>query len=223
MNILDRFSKSYLSVGIFTRRAYAAYWDFDDDEIRLRRGDGCKKLLEEILPIAAFLKHIEVPGRYVKCRWFPGNQNYDARLKISGIEVQKGMLKESYFIEVTSAVSKNDYLKREALSRYGCVFGGDDIHRVGSRRKGEIISRAVAENREAAIIKSSNWVIVQLRAKARKQYPIPCILLVQVKPERRLSISEWSMIADRVQGEVDRSAFEHTFLVNAWDNIVIRI
>jgi len=225
MSATEKFSKSYLSTATFVSRAYSALERLSDDEFRLRKGTGCKELVEEVIPIAAFLKHFEIPGRQVRCKYIPGNQNYDAIIRIQGEDVSLGFLRERYFLEVTTAVSPYDFLEREALSRYGSVFGGGNIRRVGSRRKGDdrIVSTAVAEDGDAVVVKASDWARERLRAKANKKYPDSCILLVQVEPERPLNIREWSTVAENVRGSVDREVFAATYLVNAWRNVVLPI
>jgi hypothetical protein len=188
----------------------------------MRKGKGVKKLVEEIIPIAAFLKHFESPGRRVRCKHFPGNQNYDAKIQVRGDDVRLGFIEKEYFLEVTSAVSSYDFFEREALSHNGSVFGGGTIRREkGSRR---IISDAVAEDHDAPMIKASEWVIACLTDKAKKKpYPQPCILLVQVEPERPLNCREWVTIMENIQSSINRKAFTATYLVNAWRNVVLQV
>jgi hypothetical protein len=221
----EKFSKSYLSTATFVSRAYSIIEQFSNTEFYMREG-ARKKVVEEILPIAAFLKHFEIPGRQVKCRYFPGNQPYDARIKVHGEEVQSGYIEQSYFLEVTSAMSSYDYLEREALSRYGSIFGGGNIRRIGSRQKGnnQIVSEAMVEDGDAPVKKASEWVIARLQAKAkREKYPEPCILLVHVEPERPLCIREWLIVVENIQSSVNHDNFKATFLVNAWRNVVLRV
>ena len=223
MSATEKFSKSYLSTSTFVSRAYSTLEQFTANEFRLRKGKGCKELVEEIIPIAAFLKHFERPGRKVTCKYYPGNQNYDAKIRVQGDELRYDYIKRSYYLEVTSAVSSYDFLEREALARYGSIFGGGDIRRVRDRRNGtdEIVSKAVAEDGDAVVIKASEWVKGRLKAKANKTYPDPCILLVQVEPERPLYLHEWLTVVENVRGSVDRKVFAATFLVNAWGNVVL--
>ena len=183
MSVTEKFSKSYLSTATFVSRAYSALERLSDDEFRLRKGKGCKELVEEVIPIAAFLKHFEIPGRQVRCKYILGNQNYDAVIRIQGKDVSLGFLRESYFLEVTTAVSPYDFLEREALSRYGSVFGGGNIRLVGPKRKGDdrIVSTALAEHGDAVVVKASDSARVRLSTNAHNKYPDPCILLVTVE------------------------------------------
>ena len=217
----EKFSNSYLSTATFVNRAYATVEQLSTNQILRRNGKGVKKLVEEIIPIAAFLKHFEIPGRRVRCKYFSGNQNYDAKIHVQGEDVRLGFIEKEYFLEVTSAVSSYDFLEREALSDNGSVFGGGKIRREkGSRR---IISDAVAEDYDAPMIKASEWVVACLIEKAKKIYPQPCILLVQVEPERPLNTREWLTLMENIQSSVNRQAFKGTYLVNAWRNVVLQI
>jgi len=225
MSKLDRFSKGYLTVPVFVKRAYDELEALDGNSYRLRKGDGTKELVEEIRPLAAFLKYFERPGRSVKCRFFTGNQNYDAKIKLKGEDIDRGWIEEQFFVEVTTAVSSWDYLEREAISRYGSTFGGGDIRRVGSRKKGSdrIESRAVAQDHDAPVKNAIEWTKTALRKKNEKLYPKPCILVVHVENERPFSVHEWSLLAKEVQGEVDRDRFNFTFVVCSWSNTVFRV
>lgn len=223
--MLDKFRRSFLSVPVFVRRAYSALEALDGDQYRMRSTAGAKELIEEIIPLAALLKHLEIPDRHVRCRFVGGDQDHDAQIRISGPEVEHGLIEHRYFVEVTSAISPDDYLQREALTRYGHVFGGGDIRRIGSKRRGDdqIVSRAVAVDGQAAVENAITWVKRRLIAKAARDYPSPCILAVNVEPERPLSLSEWSMLAREVQASVDRDRFKLTFVVNWLTNTVFNI
>jgi hypothetical protein len=223
--VLNDFRRSFLTVPVFVQRVYAALESLGGDEYRMRSIDGAKELIEEVVPLAALLKHLEVPDRHLRCKFVGGHLDHDAQIRISGPEVDRGFLENNYHVEITSAVSPLDYLRREALTRYGHVFGGPDIHREGSRRTGndKIVSRAVAEDGEAAIHNAITWVKERLAAKAGKRYRKPCILAVNVEPDRPLSLSEWSKLATEVRGDVDRDRFQWAFVVNWLTNTVFRI
>jgi hypothetical protein len=139
MSKLDKFT-NFLTTSVFVQRAYRELDSININDYFLRQGDGTKKIIEEILPLTAFLKHFERPGRRVKCRYFRNNQNYDAIIKIGGYEVEQGFIDDSYFVEVTLAEEKKyTYLRRESLARYGFVFGGDSIRRVKNKKKARIL------------------------------------------------------------------------------------
>ncbi|MBK7394187.1 MAG: hypothetical protein IPI64_12965 [Chloracidobacterium sp.] len=224
VSVTEKFSKSYLSTSVFVSRAYKAVEQISKTDFFMRPR-GCKEVIEEIIPIAAFLKHFEIPGRSVKCKYYGGNHNYDAKIRIDGSFVEQGYFEANYFLEVTTAISKNEHLAREELALTGFTFGDGDIRSEGSKQKGtyKVLSHAAAENHDAPVTKASKLITECLVKKAKKQYPNPCILLVQVEPERPPTIHEWSTIVKSIRDSVDREAFALTFIVNAWRNTVIQI
>ncbi len=222
--MLRQFKNSYLTTPVFVGRAYAAIAALDADEYRAR-GDGVRALVGEVLPLAALLKHLENPELRVRCKHVGGDANHDARIKFSGVPVDLGFFKRDYYVEVTSAVSPLDFLRREALSRYGSVFGGPKIRRIRSRKRGtnEIVSEAVAQDGDAPLLEAITLVKERLRAKAEKEYPQPCILVVNVEPDRPLGLQEWAALAREVHGGVARTKFKMTFIVEWYRNVVFLI
>jgi hypothetical protein len=191
-----------------------------------RRSTGAKRLIEEVMPLAALLKHLEIPRRHIRCKYAGDDGNYDAQIKISGPEVDREFLKPEYFVEVTSAISPVDHFRREALSRYGSVFGGPAIKRVGGGKgwgKGEIVSEPAAEDLDTPLNEAIDWVNERLMEKAKKEYPCPCILAVNVEADRPFNIDEWASLAQNVAGNVDRDRFERTFIISWHENVVFSI
>lgn len=224
--MLNDFRRSFLTVPVFVRRAYAALEALDGDAYRWRSTkEGIKELVEEVIPLAALLKHLEIPNRHLRCRFIGGDRGHDAEIKISGPEVNHDFWAPHYFVELTTALSPYDYLHREALIRYGSVFGGTDISRIGSKKRGDdqIVSRAQAQDGEAPMHNATAWVKERLAAKAEKTYPSPCILVVNVEPDRPLNLGEWAELAREVYSSVDRDRFKMTFVVNWFTNTVFQI
>jgi hypothetical protein len=222
-NMLDEFPRSFLSTAKFVERAYRAWERLDADAIRMRSGDGTKELIEEVLPIAAFIKHLEVSFRQIRCKLANANKNHDATILISGEEVEDGFLKPSYYLEVTSAMSPTDYLEREALTRNGFVFGGGDIRRDVSKKSGDIVSNAAARDGTAAVENLSRWISERIAAKTAKDYPQPCILVVSVYPERRFNIHEWAEAVASVGCRIDSDPFDARYVVNWSTNTVFAL
>ncbi len=210
---------NYLSVSTFVRRAYQEFDSFDTKSLNLRQGDGTKKFIEEILPLTAFLKWFEQPGRQVKCRYYPGDQNFDAKIRVSGREVEYGYIPKEIFIEVTSPEEEGiENLRREALARYGFVNGGKNIRRIRNLKKGidTIVSEPMVQDTDYPVKNAVPLIKSALIKKNEKAYPNPCILVIQVTPERPLGHSEWLQIVRETRIEVDREKFWATILVD-WE------
>ena len=204
-----------MSVSTFVRRANAAIETVPAERFRSRRGE-IKGLVEEVLPLAAFLKHLDVPSRRVKARLAPDDDDHDARIQVAGPEVDKGFLDATYFVEITTAASPVDYLRREALNRNGFAFGGTDIRREGSRLRGDdrIISQAVAVDGEAAVRDATVWVKNRIEVKSRRSYPKPCILLVNLEPDRRLTLPEWCTLTLDAATVVQPDVFKAIYAID---------
>jgi len=181
--------------------------------------------MEEILPLAVFLKFLEVPNRNVRCKFKGGSDEYDAEISIIGPEVERGYFKPHYFVEITTAVSPVDYLRREALNRNGYVFHDPDIRRIGSRINGKdkIINQATALDGETEVKNAVTSVKKRIHSKGGKIYPKPCILIINVVPEWPLSLEEWCYLKAQVESLVDRVTFERTYVVDCLENFVIKI
>ena len=207
---------NYLSVSTFVRRAYQEFDGFDTKSLNLRQGDGTKKFIEEILPLTAFLKWFERPGRQVKCRYYSGNQNFDAKIRVSGREVEYGYIPRELFIEVTSPEDeKYEHLRREGLAHEGCVFGGNNIEKKKNDQGIDtIVSKPMAQDAECIVGQTVMLVKTALDKKNKKVYPNPCILVVQVRPERLLYLSEWLQLVQDVKTEINLEKFWATIIVD---------
>jgi hypothetical protein len=121
---LRQFERSYLSAAVFRNRLYHAVDRLSLSDLPLLRGVA-KELVEEVWPISIWLTHLDMPKRHVRARYLGPRENYDASLLVEGGEVRLGLLQREYFVEVTTAGSPRDYLRREALERQGgSLWGG---------------------------------------------------------------------------------------------------
>jgi hypothetical protein len=227
MSRLHKF-KNYLTVSSFVQRAYKELEALNNEQYYLLQGEDIRKLVQEILPLTAFLKHFERPDRRIKCRYFSGNQNYDAKLKLEGADIDKGFFEAAYFVEVTKAEDEaHEHLRREALHLYGSVFEGKDIRKVGSKRKGtyKIESHAVAVDMDYDVKEAMELVkkVLEKKYAKRKPYPSPCLLLVQVETGRPLALTEWCTFVKEIQSAVNREKFRATYIIDWWTNTVLAI
>jgi hypothetical protein len=214
--VLRQFSRSYLSVPVFVSRAYRALETFPAEAIRARCRAGPKELVEEILPLTALLKHLERPPRLLRCKYVAAKSQHDARIRFAGREVALGFLRPEYFVEITTANSPTDHLRREALNLYGTVFGDPNIRAEGSRRKGtrQIINRATAVDAGANLRNSIEWTTQRILDKGTKSYPQPCILLVNLEPARPLRINEWPELIANTAPHINKAVFPHAYIAD---------
>jgi hypothetical protein len=146
---------------------------------------------------------------------------------MKGFQTTKSSLENGAVRRVTSAISPVEHLKREALTRYGAGWFGDEIYRTGSRQKGndQLFSRPVTESTMDILGKITKVIEEQLKKKANKRipYPKPCILLITAKSEWPLAPRGWVTVAEEIRSSVDRTRFVATFLVEPFKNVVIEV
>src|SRR5213078_862116 len=76
----------------FCARAYAAFDAIRNsrggvEELRMRKTQRAKKIVEEVLPLARYVQMRYGPGLRIKLRWRGGNQRGDAYLTWEGAMV----------------------------------------------------------------------------------------------------------------------------------------
>jgi hypothetical protein len=219
--MLGAFRNGFLPTAEFVERAYSAFEGLDADSIRMRRGDGTKKLIEEVLPIAAFLKYLEIPERRITCRLAEANQDHDAMIRVSGTYVEHGYFQASYYVEVTTAPSPWDHLEREAVTTNGFVFGGGKIRR--DPTTGQLVSEAVAVNGTDAVTNLAASTAARIEDKCLNTYQQPCILILAVHPERPFEITEWAELASGVSQAGNRDRFAARYAVDWSTNMVFPV
>ena len=216
---LEKFLGGFIDSFEFAKLAYQEAASLTNEEY-FKLSGSAKQLIEEILPIALLAQHLRTPELHVDIRWFNDSEARDGKIRLQGKPVDIGFYQAEYFVEVTTAVSPKDYLQREALYEDGIVYGGDTIHRHG-KRGSPIISEPEVLEGKATVIRATNWIIDCVRAKASKTYPNPCILIVNVKPEKSLSILDWAYIFETIQTDVIESDFESIYAIDVYHSTVV--
>lgn len=138
------------------------------DELRTRSTPRAKKLLEEVLPIAGYVKARNFSGA-VSIRWLGGSQGHDAELVGLGPDGPD-------FIEVTTAQHPSEFLRRQHSARTGGSFAPEGIHKDPQTR--ETISDPVARDAAAARAMFVEQLSLAIDTKAKKVYPPRTALVV---------------------------------------------
>jgi hypothetical protein len=182
-----------------------------DGPSRLRRRTSKveKKLIEELLPICAYLQARYRIGRYISVRWSAGNQQCDAELVQHGAYVTHGYYPDTYFLEVTCAMHKNEHLSRELLDKEGGAFGLDGLRRLKS---GDIESVPVSYSNNDFIARYATLLLGTIARKAAKPYPDNTALVVQCNLNNLYLPSDWAGLMSQVQEALPAIPFSELFL-----------
>lgn len=195
---LETLDNQMLDGLVFCARAYSLFDEIRSrpkgvEELRLRRGQRAKKLVEEILPLATFVQARYGPGCRLRIRWLGGNQSYDARLRYSGAVVQNMRVPRSQYLEVTIAVHATEHLVRELINTEGFAFAAVGTRRDPKTRK--IISVPIVHEHSTHLGDLAALVKARVADKASKlRYPAQTSLLVQCELGVVLLDEEWDEI-----------------------------
>jgi hypothetical protein len=189
------------------------------EELRLRRSRRSKKLLEEILPLAAFVQARYGPGRRLRIRWRGGNQGYDALLRCSGAVVENMKIPRTQYIEVTTAVHPTEYLVREQVNAEGFSFGARGTRRDPKTRK--IISVPVACENVSHLEALTTLIRARIAEKASKRYPAQTCLLVQCELGVVVLEEEWDEIIQALRAALrtERHRFREVVIVEVGNRV----
>ena len=167
-----------------------------------------KRLIEELLPISAYVQSNYRPGRYLSIRWQSGNQQCDAELMQEGEYVRQGYFPALGFIEAVSVVHPNEHLMRELLESKGSAFGLEGIRRVTG---GEIVSEPVSYSIGEVVSSYAALVLQEVSAKGAKAYPPNTVLVVQCFLNTLYMPNEWQSLMAQVSASMPHHPFSAVF------------
>jgi hypothetical protein len=223
--LLDQFRSSFLPVGTFVDSAYNALDTVSVEALYKRGNSETTLLLQEILPLATFLKKFERPGRRIFCRYAGGGSSpFDAEIRVEGREVELGFLEPSYYIEVTTAEYPEQYLARESLRRYGFVYGGQSTKRIRAPDgTSDVESHAVARHAGDVAKHLTTLVHDAIVLKAAKSYPEPCLLVVDAVPDKPITLLEWANLAREMTPDLAASRFKGCWIADWVSNTAVEV
>jgi hypothetical protein len=183
-------------------------------DLRLKRNPRAKKLLEEVLPLAAFIQSRYGPGCRMKVRWLGGNQRFDARVLYRGPLADRMSIPKRQYLEVTTAVQPTEHLVREHLHATGGAFTARGTRRDPKTK--QIVSEAVACEHSDAVAEFATLISNRVVAKAAAGYPPATTLLVNCDLGEVVLEDEWEEIVRAVRSALvkDRAAFQEVVLVH---------
>jgi hypothetical protein len=181
------------------------------EELRLLTTARAKKLLEEVLPIAAFVQNRYGPGFRIAVRWRGGNQRCDAVLRCTGSTVERLALPSKQHLEVTTAVHPKEYLAREHLHREGVVFAPGGVSR--DQRSKTTVSKPVVRSGGDIENELEDLIGSRIHAKAAVRYPAQTSLLVRCVVTTPVLDDEWDRVVRVLRESQCPRAFREVILV----------
>jgi hypothetical protein len=186
----------------FCKKAYALFEGIRRSpdgsiRLRLRKGRLEKKLIEELMPIARYIQARYSYGRQIDVRWIDGTQNFVAELLSRGALVDKSLVPESQYIEVTTAVHENDYILRRLIDELGHSFDAKGF-RKDPKTKNYKSDPYVYQNLEA---QDDLYIRILERIKEKNEvdYPKRTTLIIQCFLDTLFFEDEWEYAIQKVR------------------------
>ena len=203
--------------------AFEAIWSSPKgiEELRLRRSPRAKNLLEEVLPLADFIRACYRLGCRLRIRWLGGNQPFDARVFYRGASVDRMEIPKRQFLEVTTAVHPTRHLVRELCNAEGASFAARGTHRDPKTKK--IVSVPIVYEHSEMIAECAALISTRVADKASRSYPPATALLVHCDLGLLILADEWEEIVRAVRANLqsDQAFFQEVVLVHDVHRVAI--
>lgn len=174
-----------------------------------------KRLLEELLPISAYVQRHYRTGRYISVRWQSGSQPFDAMLRQHGSYVDHGYFPGHAYLEVTNVVHPKEHMLREHLEKKGGTFGLEGIRRL---RNGDLLSEPVVYSGQEFITRFAGLVTNELQKKSAKPYPDGTTLVVQCVLNSLYTPADWDAMVQLLLEPIAKARFREVFLFDPTQN-----
>ena len=164
-----------------------------------RRTGPTKALVEEVVPLATFVKHFEAPQRRVRCKYLGRRTDKaDAEIRLSGAAVSHGFYPSRLLIEITVAVQPYAYLQRELMETGQPVFGGPNIYRTASRhaKRSRIVNKPVVRDAGNEAEENAELIVQAVARKAARVGRRKRVLLVDLEPGNIMRPRDWRRLPE---------------------------
>lgn len=178
--------------------------------LRLRPSKIEKRLIEELLPLARYIQARYHEGRRLKVQWLSGSQQYDAILQSSDSLVERGGAPRRVYVEVTTAVHRNDFFRRQLLHQRGGCFGVKGIH----QEENMVVSTPHVFSGGENAKDLAEQILARLSAKANKIYPPATVLIINCVTNCLILQGEWADAVEQVKKAGPRTGFCELFLLD---------
>jgi hypothetical protein len=178
------------------------------DRLRKRYSLVERKLIAELLPICKYLQVNYTAGRYISIRWIDGNQSFDAELHQSGVFVDMGYYPSLAYLEVTTAMHKNEYLLRQLLCENVPVFTVDGI----SKTKEGPISKPVLYSSTEHVDKFFPIILKTITKKTKILYPNDTSLVIDCYLNTLYMPDEWDLLVSKIKENMPKHHFKEIIL-----------
>lgn len=183
------------------------------ETISLREVPLGKLMIEELLPICRYVQTYYRAGRYISVKWIHGSQPYDAELLQKGDYVEHGYYPENAFLEITSAMHKNEHW----MWKLSPTFAPEGVKR---KKDGTRVCEPVTFTNFEHVDNFVPIVVDSIEVKANKNYPENTSLVVQCFLNSLYFNNEWEYLISKVREKINHNPFKELLVYNGLDQKV---
>ena len=180
------------------------------ETIPLREMSSGKQIIEELLPICRYIQTYYRVGRYISVKWIKGNQPYDAKVVQKGDYIELGYYPKNAFLEVTSAMHKNEHWTWELSP----TFAPEGIKK---NKDGARVCEPVTFTNFEHVNNFIPIVVNCIEKKAKKDYPENTSLIVQCFLNSLYHNDEWEYLIHKVREQIKHHPFKEILIYNGLD------
>lgn len=177
----------------------------DKEKIPIREAPSGKLVIEELLPICRYIQTYYRTGRYISVKWLDGNQSYDAEVVQEGDYIELGYYPKSAFLEVTSAMHKNEHW----MWKLSPAFAPEGVKK---NKDGTRVCEPVSFSNFEHVENFVPIVIDSIEKKANKNYPENTSLIVQCFLNTLYTSDEWELLISKVRENVKLHPFKELLI-----------
>ena len=204
---------------IFCSKAYALFdavrsGPEGTSRLRMLRGQMVGRLIEEVLPLCRYVQEHYRAGRYLSVKWSSGSQSFDAIITQQGAMVEALDLPARAHVEVTGAMHPNEYLRREALEKYGFVFDLDGLERAVIDGEKTVITQPVGRLGFSHVEQFAGYLREAISRKTQKTppYPLGSTLVVYCALNTVYDTNDWEMLMEIVRPTINMGPFREVYV-----------
>lgn len=179
---------------------------------------GFKEFMEEIIPISFYVRRNYGLGRRLFVTWCGSNidnngcaVSYDGLIEQHGVAVDLYNLESKFYLEVTSALLKNQHLADQLLNEEGGHFAVKGIDKKDGKLVSEVISFEGTEYVNEFCERLSEIIIKKLA----KKYPDKTVLVVCCTLDTPFTSSDWELLESKIRSEIRNDKFIEIFIYDS--------
>ena len=180
---------------------------------------GFKEFVEEIIPISFYIRKKWALDKKLFVTWCGSKKGldgstirYDGLVDQVGIAVDIGNFEPKFYLEVTSAILKNQHLADQLLNEEGGHFA---VKGISKQRDGKVISEVISFNDTEYVDEFCERLFDIIVTKLTKEYPDKTVLIVCCTMDILYTSNDWKLLESKIRNKIINDKFIEIFIYDS--------